>query len=600
MDDPSTAPHLAKAEAAGERITKVLRSGRPLSVSWSAGKDSSATLNLVLAAAVKLKRAGERVPPIVVTHGDTGIENPEIARHARREMKKIRAFAETRGLDVQVRVARPSLSQSWAFRTIGQGKLPTFPGDARECSVEFKVKPQSRLLKGLASELEAETGQPPVVVMGTRFNESAERLARMKERGERVDGIWTGANGFDCLSPIADWSVTDVWRYLSLPADLVMLGGDVSDRLYYSDFTETLRIYADATGSECATAGERTVASEKRAEACGARFGCHLCTAIGRDKSLETMLESDERYDYMQGLNRLQRFLLATRWDWTRRNWLGRTINKAGYQRVQPDTYSPRMVEALFRYCLTLDIEEAKAAAEEDIAPRFRILSPERIVAIDAEWLRYGLHRPFHALALYLEIMGGERYPVPEIDKVERTPRPAARYVHVGRDWDEGHAWTYTGLRTVWELFGGCPTFETTGLSNGREVWDVNTADRFEVDAEAAGLILSLEAEHLVREYHDDPQTGITRGYETYLALGTVALNPAQRQVTDTILRRTAYRARRGLAGPDIDVEALLESSISAQEMRKRLEAMREEPEAPEPEEDETEPEQLELLSDAA
>jgi len=44
------------------------------------------------------------------------------------------------------------------------------------------------------------------------------------------------------------------------------------------------------------------------------------------------MVETDPNYHYMRGLNRLQQFIAATQYDWGRRNWIGRTIDAAGYQ----------------------------------------------------------------------------------------------------------------------------------------------------------------------------------------------------------------------------------------------------------------------------
>jgi 3'-phosphoadenosine 5'-phosphosulfate sulfotransferase (PAPS reductase)/FAD synthetase len=265
---------LQKAERVVRTIRGLLEADRPLSISWSGGKDSSAVLNLALVAAAEARADGVAVPPFIITHGDTGIENPEIAAYARAELAKVADFAKRHGLDVRIHIATPSLSQSWAYRTIGQGKLPTFPGDPRECSIEFKIKPQARLLKQVMAELRAERGgAEPVVLIGTRFSESDGRDARMQERGERPEAIWKGSFGFDYLSPIADWTIGDVWAYLGLAADLALFGGGTGSWLSYSDFQETLRIYAAATGSECGVAGDKMEESVKRAEACGARFG---------------------------------------------------------------------------------------------------------------------------------------------------------------------------------------------------------------------------------------------------------------------------------------------------------------------------------------
>lgn len=74
---------------------------------------------------------------------------------------------------------------------------------------------------------------------------------------------------------------------------------------------------------------------------------------MAEDKSLANMVEYDERYAYAAGLQRLNRFIRNTRFDWSRRHWIGRTI-RAGYIKVQPDTYHPRMLREMFRYMLQL------------------------------------------------------------------------------------------------------------------------------------------------------------------------------------------------------------------------------------------------------
>ena len=65
-------------------------------VAWSGGKDSSAGLDLVLRSAVLHPSPA----PIVVTHADTGIENPEIATYVRQEIESIKRYAEKHNIVV--------------------------------------------------------------------------------------------------------------------------------------------------------------------------------------------------------------------------------------------------------------------------------------------------------------------------------------------------------------------------------------------------------------------------------------------------------------------------------------------------------------------
>lgn len=74
------------------------------------------------------------------------------------------------------------------------------------------------------------------------------------------------------------------------------------------------------------------------------------------------MVAYDDRYAYPAGLQKLNRFIRATRYDWSRRHWIGRAI-RGSYVRVMPDTYHPSMLRALTRYMWQLDYDEQRRAA---------------------------------------------------------------------------------------------------------------------------------------------------------------------------------------------------------------------------------------------
>lgn len=104
-------------------LAQLLRTGAPICVSFSAGKDSSTTLNLLLTAAANLRRQGVALPPIIITHADTGIENPSMVSYARREMQLVLAFARKHDLNVHVEIAHPNLTETWAVRIIGGSSI---------------------------------------------------------------------------------------------------------------------------------------------------------------------------------------------------------------------------------------------------------------------------------------------------------------------------------------------------------------------------------------------------------------------------------------------------------------------------------------------
>lgn len=204
----------------------------------------------------------------------------------------------------------------------------------------------------------------------------------------------------------------------------------------YSDFSETLQFYRDAGGSSCAVVGDMrmTENAAKQPRGCGARSGCWTCVRVKSDRSAEQMIESDpERYGFMRPLNRLRNFIANTQYDWTSRNYLGRTIDANGNVAVGADVYSPTMLENLLRYTLTAQRREEAAAARAGIAPRFTIMGFRELVAIDAQWSMYGIHKPFHALKVFFEVMDGHLSDPPITGPLPRTPVPGtARSMSAG------------------------------------------------------------------------------------------------------------------------------------------------------------------------
>lgn len=562
--DVNDADFARKLEAAKALFERSYAAGTAVSFAFSSGKDSSAALGLGLAVAARRRAGGARVPPLYVLHGDTGIENPEVAAHALNELAKVRAFARMHDLDVTVRIARPHLASSWAYRTIGSGKLPAWPGESRDCSVEYKVKPQTRELKAILAEA-GRRADDVAICIGTRFEESAGRAERMAARGETGARPWCGADGRSYLSPLADWSEDDVWKCLALARS----GAFPS----YTDHEETQRIYRDAGGSSCHVVAAMASDQAKSQRGCGARHGCHQCQAVGVDQSLVNMIEAEPRYHYMRGLSRLQQHMAAIRYDWTLRSWLPRSIDKNGFSVLQPDTFSPAYMARLFGCCLTLDVEEAQAARAAGLSrPRFQILSPELVVAIDAEWSRQGFQFGHRALEIYREIVqNGARHRIPDPAVVPRTPIPKARYLQVGRGFDHPAGGMWTGLRSVHHELAGetCHALgEKKALTGGETIWLPPTDKVFSVDGEGAMLLLGFELDYLVERGRTDPayRTNPPQAFMDYLRYGTVQLNERQLAQNSAICRRTHWRNSLGLSGPDPDLKSIIAKSMTKAE----------------------------------
>lgn len=269
--DPTLLPTAAKVERALQAIGRLIDEMRPLAVAYSAGKDSSCVGVLVTEAARQAKAAGKPVPPILFTHARTGVDNPAMDMVAQAEIERIRQYAEEHDLPIRVDIAEPSLNDSWAVRIISGRALPTFANSAtRDCSISWKITPQKRQRKKAFKELKA-CGDP-VVLMGTRYEESTSRAARMSQRGELDTTTWTETvmnpktgkvlRTEDRLSPIAFWTQEDVWTFLSELSS--------GERRGYTDAKELWDVYRDGGNSSCVVVSDDIM--KANAKACGARF----------------------------------------------------------------------------------------------------------------------------------------------------------------------------------------------------------------------------------------------------------------------------------------------------------------------------------------
>jgi len=540
-------------------VVDLFRAGHPMFLAFSGGKDSSVVAAIVLHAALQYRQSGG-CPVVYVTTADTLVESPEVTQHYAQELSRMRAYGRAHGFSVTTGIARPTLSSTFQVKVLSGRALPSFPGAHGDCSTDLKIAPQRSLRRRLSRQAADRGMAEPVTCLGTRYDEGDRRAARMKARGESDRSPVRNHDGELVLSPIAHFGSDDVWEAIALYG-----GGHLPG---YSDFEETKRLYAHSVGTSCAVVADAILAGSggRRQGKCGARLGCHVCQ-MAEDKSLANMIAHDERYAYATGLHRLNRFIRHTRFDWSRRHWIGRTI-RGGYIKIQPDTYHPSMVRELFRYMLQLDFDEQTRAAANAERPRFELLPLEMIVAIDAMQSLNGIARPFACWADWRDIFErGVRYDIPEVRVAPATPMPAPQFLFVGNDWDDlAPSTAWTGLR---DPFVEAMTAESACSPSlvrtlaGRVIWGVPTEQQFAVDLEAALLIQDFELDRLLETHDRGVEPGqVTAGYRWYLQYGVLTLSHAQRAEHDQVCRRTAFKDRLGL-GIDYDIEDLKRQAVS-------------------------------------
>lgn len=527
-------PHL-RAIASLERI---LIAGHPCQLQFSSGKDSSACANLLLNAAINIMASGHVCPPIHVCHADTGIENPLVRAMADGELQKMKTFALRHRIPLEVHIARPSLSASYAPRIIGGRALPPMPGGNADCSIEWKVNPSLRINRKVILQTKGE-GMAVVTIIGTRSSESAARKFSTAERKETAHQVWHNEKGDLRLSPILDWETDDVWLYL----------GECAAGLHktYSDFAAMMEFYADAGASSCVIVAD--IKSAANAKGCGARGGCFLCTKVQNDRSVQNMIESNPgRYPYLVPLLELRDYISDTQWDWSLRNYIGRTIDDTGHIKVQADQYSPAMVESLLRYMLAA---QQRANALGSPSP-VKAIGLRELIAIDFYWSLRAWHPPFHALWVFMDHEAGNATFAPKIKQPLRlTPAPKIGSIFVGSGWDEGaHPMRPAGMRDpLWEMHSDSCGPSLRSSPAGNVFLALDESPEFDVDFEGADMFLQFEAAEMIEKHHHHDAKDWTIGASTYLRYGTVSLASGQSSSIDSMMRRSQWLQRNNLHG---------------------------------------------------
>ncbi|WP_063664249.1 phosphoadenosine phosphosulfate reductase family protein [Aliivibrio fischeri] len=425
-----------------KNIQSLLRNGYSCSVSFSGGKDSSAVLVLFLEAVKRMILNNEPVPHCYITNSNTRREMPSIDNYLMGVLSQLSVYIAQNNLPITIVEVEPSLSGRFTWTTLGRGKLPRYEGQTHDCAIQEKIVPQQRAMK----EMERATGGKIVALLGSRADESTQRRSNL-DRHKMDEVTIVEINNTRTYAPISNWELDDVWELLVY----VSQNEEGKARLFTTftkNFDELVTLYRDANDGACSI----IVGDGGSRSGCGSRFGCGWCTVTGeRDKSLESLIsENDELYGYMKGLVKFRKYLRAIRWDLKKRDFRGRNVSPAGYQKVTPDYFNPNTKRELFRFLLTLDALEVERAEEMErkwynneiehtpenyllTGVMFEFIRMDDVLAIDFCW---SIGRDFESASCaakdYLEVHEhGIRYHIPEIPEAPRTPIPPHRWFNV-------------------------------------------------------------------------------------------------------------------------------------------------------------------------
>ncbi len=237
-------------------------------VAWSGGKDSTATLTLL----VHFIESGQLPPPksLSVFYADTRQELPPLQAAADQILEGLRR----RGNWIRTEVVRAPLDKRFLVYVLGRGVPPPNNNTLRWCTRQIKVDPMAAAIEARIAEISGNV----LMITGVRQGESAVRDQRIalscsKDGGECGQGWYQqvlpnarGVRGrIATLAPILHWRVCNVWDWLKIFAPSNEYGGWPTQML------------ADAYGGD-------------EAEEVNARTGCIGCPLASRDLALETVV----------------------------------------------------------------------------------------------------------------------------------------------------------------------------------------------------------------------------------------------------------------------------------------------------------------------
>lgn len=238
-------------------------------VAWSGGKDSTATLTLL----IHLIEVGRLAKPksLTVYYADTRMELTPLAISAAAVMERLKQFPW-----IRMRVVTAPLDRRFLVYILGRGVPPPNNNTLRWCTRQIKIDPMAAAIE---ADLEGFPAHETVLtITGVRQGESAIRDRRIEMSCSR-DGAECGQGWYQqvlpgmrgvrgriaTLAPILHWRVCNVWDWLKVFAPMKAYGGWATAML------------ADAYGGD-------------DAEDLEARTGCIGCPLASKDKALETVV----------------------------------------------------------------------------------------------------------------------------------------------------------------------------------------------------------------------------------------------------------------------------------------------------------------------
>jgi len=204
------------------------------------------------------------------------VESPILINYVGKIHKLINSKAKEQGIPITATHIFPKVEDTFWVNLIGKG-YPAPTRMFRWCTERLKIKPADEFIFNTVSKY----GEA-IVVLGVRKEESTSREQSMntyKIKGSLLSRHSKFSQAY-VYTPIENFTVDDVWSYLLQKKSP-----------WEANNRELLTMYSDKNSGECPLVVDNTSPS------CGgSRFGCWTCTLVKRDKSMDNLISSGEKW----------------------------------------------------------------------------------------------------------------------------------------------------------------------------------------------------------------------------------------------------------------------------------------------------------------
>jgi DNA sulfur modification protein DndC len=370
----------------------------PWVLGYSGGKDSTTVVQLVWYALRGLKQE-QRKKHVYIISTDTQVENPVVARWVRQTLETMTDASKSEGLPITTHPLKPKTNDSFWVNLLGKG-YPAPRPKFRWCTVRLKINPSGEFI----SRVVKSSGEA-IVVLGMRKAESNARARVMEKHAATTikESLTRNANLPNSLmyTPIENWSNDDVWMYLL----------HIKNPWGF-DNKDLVALYKGASeGGECPLIYDTSLPT------CGdSRFGCWVCTMVGKDKSMSAMIQNDEEKKWMTPLLKFRDEELAVQDDRPLRDFRRMSGQvQLYYDRPIPGPYLQHVREDWLRKLLTIQKQLQENNNIPETVRQSDIISIDELQEIRKIWV-LDKHELEDSLPQIYEGVYGTPYPGTKLD----------------------------------------------------------------------------------------------------------------------------------------------------------------------------------------